>query len=92
MVKKKPTPAEAGKGTKTLATYFAVLGKPDENKNEEKPLENADIAVFSAKTNDNTKDNSMTMTTNTNTTTTTRPEKATTTGTNTAPADEENEL
>ena len=91
MVKKKPTPAEAEKGTKTVAAYFAVLGKPDENKNEGKPLKNADIAVLSAKTNNNTKDNNMTMTT-TNITTTTRPEKATTTGTYTAPADEEDEL
>ena len=69
MVKMKPTPAEAGKGTKTVADYFAVIGKPDENKNEGKPLKNADIARLSTNTNDNTKD--MTMTTNTNTTTTT---------------------
>ena len=80
MGKKKQTPAEAGKGTKTLAIYFLVLVKPDENKNEGKPLENVEIAVFSAETNDSTKDNS------------TRPEEATTTGTNTVPADEENEL
>ena len=57
MGKKKLTPAEAGKGTKTLATYFSVLVKPDENKNEEKPLKNANIAGFLAKSNDNTKDN-----------------------------------
>ena len=92
MVKMKPTPAEAGKGTKTVADYFTVIGKPDENKNEGKPLKNADIAVLLAKTNDNTKDNSMTMTMTTNTTTTTRPEEATTTGTYTAPADEEDKL
>ena len=71
-----------------MATYFLVLVKPTENKNEEKPLKNANNAGILAKANDNTKDNSMTTTT----TTTTRPEKATTTGTNTAPADEENEL
>ena len=49
MVKKKSTPAEAGKGTKTLTAYFAVLEKSDENKNEGKPLENDDIVVLSVK-------------------------------------------
>ena len=87
MEKKKPTPAEAGKETKTLTTYFLVLVKPAENKNKENPLENAKIAVFLAETNDSTKDNSTTTTT-----TTTRPEEVTLTGTSTAPADEENKL
>ena len=47
MGKKKLTPAEAGKGTKSLANYFSVLGKPDENKKEEKRLKNDDITGFS---------------------------------------------
>ena len=80
MGKKKPTPAEAEKGTKTVASYYPVVAKPTEEKNGGKPLKNDDIAVLSENINDNTKDNSMTMTT-TNTTTTTRPEEATTTGT-----------
>ena len=91
MRKKKPTPAKAGKGTKTVVSYYPVVAKPTEDKNGGKPLENADIAVFSGKIND-TKDNSTTMTTTTNTTTTTWLEKVTTTGTNTAPADKEDGL
>ena len=49
MGKKKPTPAEAGKGTKTVASYYSVVAKPTENKNGGKPLKNADIAVLSKK-------------------------------------------
>ena len=90
MRKKKPTPAEAGIGTKTVASYYPVVAKPTEDKNGGKPLKNAKIAALS-EIND-TKDNSTTMTTTTNITTTTRPEEVTTTETNTAPADEEDEL
>ena len=88
MGKKKPTPEEAGKGKKTLASYYPVLVKLAENKNKEKSLKNDKITAFSAGNNDNTNDNSTTTTT----TTTTRPEIATTMGTDTAPANEENEL
>ena len=91
MIKKKPTPAEAREGTKTVASYYPVVAKPTEDKNGGKPLKNDDIAVFSENINDNTKDNNITMTT-TNTTTTTRPEEVTNTETNTAPADKEKEL
>ena len=91
MRKKKPTPAEAGIGTKTVASYYPVVAKPTEDKNGGKPLKNDNIAVFS-EINDNTKDNSMTMTTTTNITTTIRPEEVTITETNTAPADKEDEL
>ena len=87
MGKKKATPAEAGKGTKTVASYYPVLMKPAENKNKEKSLKNDEIAAFLAGNNDNTNDNSNTTTTNT--TTITRPKEATIMGTNTAPADEE---
>ena len=34
MGQKKPTPAEAGKGQPTVASYYAVIEKPPENKNE----------------------------------------------------------
>ena len=40
MGKKKPTPAEAGKGTKIVASYYPVIVKLAENKNKEKPLKN----------------------------------------------------
>ena len=38
MRKKKPTPAEAGKEKPAVASYYAVVEKSYENKNEEKPL------------------------------------------------------
>ena len=84
MRKKKPTPAEAGKGLTIVASYYSVVEKPAENKNKEKPLKNDEIAVLSAG-NNNTNDNS------TNTNTTTRPEEATIVGPDIAPVDEENE-
>ena len=82
MVKKKPTPTEAGIGLTTVASYYSVVEKPAETKIKEKPLKNDEIAALFAGNND-TNDNSI------NTTTTTRPEEATTMGPDTAPADEE---
>ena len=52
MVKEKRTPAEAGKGQPTLASYYATLGKPSGNKNKEKPLKNDEIALLSAGNNE----------------------------------------
>ena len=53
MVKKKPTPAEAGKGQTTVTSYYPVVEMPAENKNEGKPLENDEENVFSEDNNDN---------------------------------------
>ena len=47
MGKKKQTPAEAGKGTKTVASYYPVVAKPTEDKNGGKPLKNDNIVVLS---------------------------------------------
>ena len=85
MVKKKPTPAEVGKGLTTVASYYSVVEKPAETKIKENPLKNDKITALSAGNND-TNDNI------TNTNTTTQPEEATTMGLDTAPADEEKEL
>ena len=83
MGKKKPTPAEAGKGLTTAASYYPVVEKPTENKNEEKQLKNDEIAVLSAGNNDNNdNDNYSTITT------TIRTEERTIMGPNTAPTDE----
>ena len=56
MRKKKPTPAEAGKGLTTVASYYPVVEKPAENKNEGKPLENNKGNVFLEDNNDNDND------------------------------------
>ena len=67
MGKNKPTPVEAGKITKTLASYYSVLKKLAETKNEGKPLKNDEIVALSTGNNDNTNDNSTTTTTTTTT-------------------------
>ena len=83
MVKKKPTPAEAGIGLTTVASYYSVVEKPAENKNEKKPLKNDKIAVLSARNNEsNDNDNDCTIQT----------EKGTTIEPNTVSADEGNGL
>ena len=82
MGKKKPTPAEAGKGQPTVASYYAVVEKPYENKNEENPLKADEEIALLVENNDKSKDNDSTITT-------IRPEKGTIMKLNTAPADEE---
>ena len=61
MGKKKLTPAEAGKGQPTVASYYTVVEKPSENKNKEKPLETEEIAL-SAGNNDKSNDTDSTIT------------------------------
>ena len=56
MVKKKSTPAEAGKGQTIVASYYLVVEKPAENKNEGKILEIDEENVFSEDNNDNDND------------------------------------
>ena len=85
MVKKKLTPVEAGKGQPTVGRYYAVVGKPSRNKNEEKPLKNDEIALSAGnnESNDNeSKDNDCII----------RTEKGTIMEPDTAPADEGNDL
>ena len=62
MGKKKLTPAEAGKGQTIVASYYAVVEKPSENKNEEKTLETEEIALLVGN-NDKRNDNDSTITT-----------------------------
>ena len=74
MRKKKPTPAEAGKGLTTVASYYPVVEKPAENKNEGKPLENDEGNVCLGDNNDNNdngNDSYSTITTTTDSTITT---------------------
>ena len=82
MGKKKLTPAEAGKGQPTVATYNSVVEKSSENKNEGEPLKTGEEIVFLAENNDNDSIN----------TTTIRPEKGIIMGPNTVPADNGNGL
>ena len=46
MGKKKATPAEAGKGHPTVASYYSVVSKPSEDKNKEEPLETEEEIAF----------------------------------------------
>ena len=46
MGKNKPTPAEAGKGQTTVASYHIVVEKPVENKNEGKLLKSMKKMYF----------------------------------------------
>ena len=62
MEKKKPTPAEAGKGQPTVASYYTVVEKTAKNKNEEKPLKTEEIA-FMVENNGKSNDNDSTITT-----------------------------
>ena len=87
MGKKKPTPAEAGKGHPTVARYYSVVAKPYENKNKEEPLKTEEEIALSAENNEsNDKRNDSTITT------TIRPEKATIMGPSTAPVDDRKDL
>ena len=52
MGKKKLTTAEAGKGQPTVESYYAVVGKPSENKNEEKSLKTDKEIVLLVGNND----------------------------------------
>ena len=65
MVKEKRTPVEAGKRQPTVTRYYAAVGKPTGNKNEETPLKNDKITLLSAgnnEKNDNeSKDNDCTI-------------------------------
>ena len=81
MGKKKPTPARARKGLMIVASYYSEVEKPAENKNEEKPLKNDEIAVLSAGNNESTdNDNDYTI----------QMEKGTTMTPNTASMDKKN--
>ena len=63
MGKKKLTPAEAEKGQPTAENYYAVVEKPSENKNEEKPLKTDEAIALLAGNNDKSNDNDSTITT-----------------------------
>ena len=87
MVKKKLTPAEAGKGQTTVGSYYLVVEKPAENKNEGKPLEIDEANIFlddNDDNNDNDNDNNSYNTI----TPTIRTQEGTITGPNVAPTDE----
>ena len=64
MGKKKPTPVEAGKGYPTVASYYSVVLKPSEDKNQEEILKTEEIIVLSPEINDTSNDNSTTTTHN----------------------------
>ena len=81
MVKKKRTPVEPGKGQPIVTSYYAAVGKPSGNKNEEKPLKNDKITLLLAGHNESN-DNDCTI----------RTEKGTIMEPNTAPVDDRNGL
>ena len=82
MGKKKLTPVEAGKGQPTVKSCYVVVGKPSENKNEEKLLKTDKEIALSAGINES----------NDNDCTTIRTEKGTIMGPNTAPTDDGKDL
>ena len=60
MGKKKVTPAKADKGQPTVESYYAVVGKPSENKNEGKPLKHDKIALLAGNNESNNNNNDCT--------------------------------
>ena len=62
MGKKKLTSAEAGKGQPTVESYYAVVEKPLENKDKEKPLKTDEEIALSAENNESN-DNDIAITT-----------------------------
>ena len=73
-------------GHPTVTTYYSVVLKLSENKNQQEPLKTEEEIVFLPETNNKSNGNGIT------TTHTIGPEKATIMGTKTAPVDDEKRI